>query len=145
MLSLKMHFSFLISTAIALLVTLTVSFPTFSTDFSNLAFKALQIRDSADPTDPSDLSFIMSLASIGDSFASGIGAGTRIDWSCSRYDHSYPALINNDVRLGDASNRKFQFLACSGATAMDVLTKQVPSLSTGIDAVSSLSRVQNWG
>jgi hypothetical protein len=126
---------------IAFLATLTISFPAFSPDLSNLGFSALQIRDNADPTDPSDLSFITSLASIGDSFASGIGAGSRIDWACSRYDHSYPALINNDVRLGDASNRKFQFLACSGATAMDMLSKQVPSLSTGIDAVSSLSGV----
>lgn len=134
--SLKMHFSSVVPTLVALLATSTVSFSAFSASLSNLGFGALQIRDSADPTDLSDLSFITSLASIGNSFASGIGAGSRIDWSSSWYDHSYPALINNDTRYVDASNRKFQFLACSGATAMDVLTKQAPSLSTGIDAVS---------
>jgi hypothetical protein len=48
------------------------------------------VRDT--PSDPDDLSFIKSIASIGDSYAAGIGAGSRLgkpwdlgtfgDWKC---------------------------------------------------------------
>jgi hypothetical protein len=50
------------------------------------------------------------------------------DYGCSRYDHSYPYLLNNDDRLGNPASRKFQFLSCSGAVIDDVLNKQIPNL-----------------
>lgn len=53
------------------------------------------------------------------------------DWACSRYDHSYPFLINTDERLGDdPSKRKFQFQSCSGAVTNDVLETQVPLIDS---------------
>ncbi|RYO84490.1 hypothetical protein DL764_009322 [Monosporascus ibericus] len=96
--------------------------------------------------DPTDLSFIKKLAAIGDSYAAGIGAGDRLgdllgaldptsDWACSRYDHAYPYLINNDRRLGDPSGRNFQFRACSGAVTQDVLENQIPSVDSGQQVV----------
>lgn len=57
------------------------------------------------------------------------------DWSCSRYDHSYPYLINTDERLGDPAKRKFQFKSCSGAVTKDVLEKQIPSIDSGQQAI----------
>ncbi|RYP41460.1 hypothetical protein DL768_010499 [Monosporascus sp. mg162] len=62
-------------------------------------------------------SFLKKLAAIGDSYAAGIGAGDRLgsllgvldptsDWACSRHDHAYPYIVNNDPRLGDPSGRK---------------------------------------
>jgi hypothetical protein len=41
----------------------------------------------------------------------GIGAGNRIDYSCSRYDHSYPNVINANSRL--SGSQTFEFKACS--------------------------------
>ncbi|KAL9621816.1 MAG: hypothetical protein Q9160_003789 [Pyrenula sp. 1 TL-2023] len=92
-------------------------------------------QDNGDLPDPNDQSWIQKWAAIGDSYSAGIGAGSRTDRSCSRYNHSYPALINNDARMGQNSNQKFQFLSCSGALSTDVLKKQVPSLDSGLDAV----------
>ncbi|RYP12542.1 hypothetical protein DL765_007244 [Monosporascus sp. GIB2] len=57
------------------------------------------------------------------------------DWSCSRHDHAYPYLINNDRRLGDPSGRNFQFRACSGAVTQDVLENQIPSVDSGQQVV----------
>ncbi|KAK2783961.1 hypothetical protein FQN53_008882 [Emmonsiellopsis sp. PD_33] len=96
----------------------------------------------ADGYDPSDLSWINKLAAIGDSYSAGIGAGNRLgtilnafdpksDWACSRYDHSYPYLINHDERLRDPKKRKFQFEFCSGAKSKDVLEKQIPDIDRG--------------
>ncbi|EEP82612.1 predicted protein [Uncinocarpus reesii 1704] len=98
------------------------------------------------PFDPTDLSWIKKLAAIGDSYSAGIGAGDRLgnlfdvfnsqgDYACSRYDHAYPYLINNDPRLGDLKNRKFQFKSCSGAKSDDVLKKQIPSIDSGQQAI----------
>jgi len=53
------------------------------------------------------------------------------DYACSRYDHSYPYIINNDDRLGDPGKRNFQFKSCSGAVTKDVLEKQIPSIDGG--------------
>lgn len=81
---------------------------------------------------PFDHSDIKHYAAIGDSFAAGLGAGTRLtgwgDWYCSRYDNAYPVLINTNPALGDSSGRKFDFWACSGAVTTDVVNKQIPSL-----------------
>ena len=90
-----------------------------------------------DAPTPFDHSNIKSLASLGDSFASGIGAGTRLsgwgDWYCSRYDSSYPSVLNTDISLGDPNGRKFQYFACSGAKTPDVTNSQIPSLEGGIN------------
>lgn len=87
-------------------------------------------------TDFEDLSFIRSWASIGDSYAAGIGAGKKVDRGCSRYDLSYPYFISSDERLGTAPfGRNWQNLACSGATTSDVIKKQIPALGNGQEMV----------
>ncbi|MCJ1293439.1 hypothetical protein MMC34_004994 [Xylographa carneopallida] len=87
--------------------------------------------------DPFDLSGIQSLAAVGDSFLSGIGAGTLLPGSdastCSRYDGSYANVLNQ--MLGGGSTRKFDFLACAGATSSDVLNQQVPAMQSNVQAV----------
>ncbi|KAF2490541.1 SGNH hydrolase [Lophium mytilinum] len=81
-------------------------------------------------------SWVRTFASIGDSYAAGLGAGNRIDWSCSRYDHSYPSLLNSKTFLGDNPNRTHQYLACSGATSEEVLAKQVSALDEDLDVIT---------
>lgn len=49
--------------------------------------------------DPADFSWIKRWACVGDSFSAGIGSGDvysnrRADVACSRYDYSYPAIMN---------------------------------------------------
>lgn len=83
-----------------------------------------------------DYSWIHKLGAVGDSYAAGLGAGKRLDWSCSRYDHSYPALLNSDSFLGANPNRAFQFLACSGATSEEVVAKQISALDDDLDIVT---------
>ncbi|KAF4990980.1 hypothetical protein FDECE_14187 [Fusarium decemcellulare] len=96
-------------------------------------------RDTDDFFNPDDLTFIKKLAAIGDSYSAGIGAGdglheegasTSQDENCRRYDHSYPYLINQDERLGNPSNRKFQFKSCSGAVIQNVIEDQIPSIDS---------------
>jgi len=95
----------------------------------------------ADPGDV-DLSHITKLASLGESYSVGVGAGDRLgtildalddqgDWSCSRYDRSHPYLVSQDPRLGKHAGKNFQFRACSGATIADVLTTQLPRVDPG--------------
>lgn len=88
--------------------------------------------------DPEDFSAIKNVATIGDSYAAGIGAGSRRDFSCSRYDHSYPYLLASYEGLENAT---FQFLACSGALSTDVLAKQVPKINGIVDVVHTQERL----
>ncbi|KAL6229677.1 SGNH hydrolase-type esterase domain-containing protein [Aspergillus navahoensis] len=107
--------------------------------------KVLASRD-GEPFDSADLSWITKLAAIGDSYSAGIGAGDRLgsiidigdeqsDYACSRYDHAYPYLVNQDERLGDPANRNFQFRSCSGAVIKDVLEKQIPAIDNDQQAI----------
>ncbi|KND93383.1 Lipase 1 [Tolypocladium ophioglossoides CBS 100239] len=105
----------------------------------NFATISLLLRDTDDDFFPEDLSFFTKLAAVGDSYSAGIGAGDRLgglaDWACSRYDHAYPNLINEDPRLGDKSNRKFQFHSCSGAVIKDILDEQIPRVDSSQQAI----------
>lgn len=79
--------------------------------------------------------WIQSFASIGDSYSAGLGSGSRLDWSCSRYASSYPHILHTSL-LGPNPNRTHQFLSCSGATSTEILEKQVPLLSDDIDLLT---------
>ncbi|KAE8423634.1 SGNH hydrolase-type esterase domain-containing protein [Aspergillus pseudocaelatus] len=66
-----------------------------------------------------DFSSIKKFAAIGDSYSAGIGAGEVLkggaeDVSCSRYDQSYPSIMNRDVRMGGSAAHEFTYLSCSG-------------------------------
>ncbi|KAJ4303118.1 hypothetical protein N0V90_002010 [Kalmusia sp. IMI 367209] len=79
--------------------------------------------------------WIQRLASIGDSYSAGLGAGERIDFYCSRYAKSYPNILHTSL-LGKNDNRTHQFLACSGQTSTEILDTQVPALSTDLDLLT---------
>lgn len=81
----------------------------------------LQSRDA----NPADFSWAKRWAAVGDSYTAGIGSGRQLgdlyhkldDWLCSRYDLSYPMLVNG--ALG-AAVEKFQFPACSGDRSQQI-------------------------
>jgi hypothetical protein len=60
------------------------------------------------------------------------------DFACRRYDHAYPYLMHHDNRLGDSSQRDFDFRSCSSAVAADVMYDQIPKLK-GDQQVITLS------
>ena len=71
-----------------------------------------------------------SYAAIGDSYASGAGAGTPgwppyADFRCGRYSDAYPIQVANNSLL-DIAKSKFKHLACGGLTSTVILRDQVP-------------------
>lgn len=94
----------------------------------------LKARDPT--TDIYDYSWIKNWAAIGDSFTAGIGSGnplseSKSDTDCSRYDYSYPSILN---RFFGGSIQSFQYPACSGATSADIYN-QVSALPNNLDLV----------
>jgi lysophospholipase L1-like esterase len=89
--------------------------------------------------DPADFGWIKRWAAVGDSFTAGIGSGTQLggifhnrdDWKCSRYDQSYPMVLNR--AFGPAVDN-FQFVACSGDRSEDIYT-QVNNMDGNLDLV----------
>ncbi|KAJ5933738.1 SGNH hydrolase [Penicillium verhagenii] len=80
------------------------------------------------------LIILKKFAAIGDSFTAGIGAGkvystSESDVSCSRYDQSYPAVMNRFFGSAD-----FSYIACSGDTSTDI-SAQIDALDSGQDLV----------
>jgi hypothetical protein len=57
------------------------------------------------------------------------------DFACRRYDHAYPVLVHQDDRLGDPSQRDFDFRSCSGAVIAEVMNNQVPELKGGQEII----------
>ena len=70
---------------------------------------------------------------LGDSYASGVGAGNYISssGSCDRSTNAYP-----EQWASANSPASFVSVACSGATTSDVLSSQVSALSAGTTLVS---------
>jgi lysophospholipase L1-like esterase len=70
---------------------------------------------------------------LGDSYSSGVGAGSYISssGSCDRSTKAYPYLWN-----AAHSPSSFAFNACSGATTDDVLANQLGSLNSSTSLVS---------
>jgi lysophospholipase L1-like esterase len=71
-----------------------------------------------------------SYAAIGDSYASGAGAGTPgwppyADFRCGRYSDAYPIQVANNSMI-DIPKGKFKHLACGGLTSAVILRDQVP-------------------
>ncbi len=66
---------------------------------------------------------------LGDSFASGYGAGSYLD-ACGRSLLGYPAL------LAEGNSYQLDFQACAGATTDDVLTKQLGTLDARTELVT---------
>lgn len=68
---------------------------------------------------------------LGDSYSSGVGAGSYDGSSCKRSSKAYPALW-----AAKSSPASFKFAACSGARTGDVTSGQLTSLSAATDLVS---------
>ncbi|MFI9647079.1 SGNH/GDSL hydrolase family protein [Streptomyces sp. NPDC052040] len=70
---------------------------------------------------------------LGDSYASGVGAGSYISSSgdCDRSTNAYPYLWQ-----AAHAPSSFSFLACSGATTADVLSNQLGTLNSATSLVS---------
>lgn len=88
----------------------------------------------ASSVNPLDFSWIKKWAAVGDSFTAGIGSGNtysskKDDIACSRYDYSYPAIMN---QFFGRSVTDFTYLACSGDASVDI-ADQIAKLSTGLD------------
>jgi hypothetical protein len=75
-----------------------------------------------------DFSWVENFAIVGDSYTAGIGAGSLIDYDCSRYDGSYAVMMSKQfVSLRNVYNK-----ACSGAQTPDIMT-QIQSLPGNLD------------
>jgi lysophospholipase L1-like esterase len=68
---------------------------------------------------------------LGDSYASGLGAGNYSGGSCDRSAGAYPQLWANANHPSS-----FAFVACSGATTTDVISNQISALSSSTTLVS---------
>ena len=102
------------------LVTLALSLAT-----SLGATLALAVPAQAAPTDR--------YVALGDSYASGVGAGsyTAESGSCQRSTNAYPALYNTNVRPA-----AYRSVACSGARTTDVVNGQLAALGSTTTLVS---------
>jgi lysophospholipase L1-like esterase len=75
----------------------------------------------------------VSYVALGDSYSSGLGAGSHISssGSCDRSDNAYP-----EQWAGSHSPASFVSVACAGATTSDVINSQVSALSGSTTLVS---------
>jgi lysophospholipase L1-like esterase len=70
-------------------------------------------------------------AALGDSFASGVGAGSYLETGCYTSSKSYPKLLD-----ADADKQLVAFSACSGKDTVDVLNRQVAAVPTTAKVVT---------
>ncbi len=110
----------------------------YSSAFSSTALsdksRSLKARATSDPW---DFTWIHNYTALGDSYAAGIGAGNASSGSgdavCSRYDGAFPVILNSYLNNLQA----FQFIACTGDTSNDVVTKQISTLAdSSLDLVT---------
>ncbi|KAH7050299.1 SGNH hydrolase-type esterase domain-containing protein [Macrophomina phaseolina] len=87
--------------------------------------------------DVKDLEWIQKWAAIGDSYSAGIGAGAHLRDSgkCSRYDNSYPMMLQRYEMMPDPAPA-MEYLSCSGYTSPQILDEQVSKLGTGYDLIT---------
>ena len=85
------------------------------------------------------LPMIREWTAMGDSYASGLGAGPRItmlDNNCFRQEGAYPFQLNEGF---GKQSPTFNFVACSGATFQEILDDQF------LDTPQSLPAQPGWG
>lgn len=82
-------------------------------------------------TSPMASAATLDYVALGDSYSSGVGAGSYLDSSsCKRSSNAYPALYSG------RTSASLNFQACSGAKTSDVLNNQVDALSDETDLVT---------
>lgn len=109
----------------------------FATNKTNLVHEdtvssLIQTRDQK----LTDLNWIENWAAVGDSYTAGIGSGQLFrgkseDHACSRYDQSYPVILD---RMFGPGVKSFAFKACSGARTADI-KEQIRGLNDNLDLV----------
>lgn len=77
--------------------------------------------------------FAPEYVALGDSYASGAGAGSYVDGSCRRSSNAYPALQGKEFP-------SFKFVACSGAT-----TKSLKSQFRALTPATTLATITIGG
>ena len=80
---------------------------------------------------PASAQTAVNYVALGDSYSSGVGAGSYSGGSCDRSANAYPQLWAN-AHAGTA----LSFVACSGATTSDVISSQLSALSSATNLVS---------
>jgi hypothetical protein len=81
----------------------------------------------ASPASASTVNYV----ALGDSYSSGLGAGSYDSSGCYRSSNAYPSLWKSAH-----SPASFNFVACSGATTTDVINNQIGALSSGTTLAS---------
>lgn len=82
---------------------------------------------------------------MGDSYASGVGAGDFIppEQPCRRFTNSYPNQMNKDARLRASPDHKFNPVMCSGSTFKNIHSggpySQTDQLGNGNPTVATLT------
>jgi lysophospholipase L1-like esterase len=80
---------------------------------------------------PASAQTAVNYVALGDSYSSGVGAGSYSGGSCERSSNAYPQLWAN-AHAGTT----LSFVACSGATTSDVVSSQLSALSSATNLVS---------
>ncbi len=88
---------------------------------------AIPLVFTATPASASSVNYV----ALGDSYASGLGAGSYSGGSCDRSANAAAQLWANAH-----SPASFAFVACSGATTSDVINNQISALSSATTLVS---------
>jgi lysophospholipase L1-like esterase len=126
----------LVSLSVAASLAAALSIPRNNANYTPV--DGLERRQGA--SDPASFVWVRNFAAIGDSYTAGIGSGEQLgglfhnfnDWSCSRYDLSYPMMMRQYV---GASIENFQYPACSGAQTPQIYD-QINKLASGIDLLT---------
>lgn len=74
----------------------------------------------ASDASPSSLSAIATYTALGDSYASGTGAGTQTCWLCSRFSGAYPVQLTKTI-----GPVRYHSAACGGASTVSVIWDQL--------------------
>jgi lysophospholipase L1-like esterase len=98
-----------------------------------LALTTVLAAQAADSGTPAKAASTVNYVALGDSYASGVGAGDYYasSGSCDRSPNAYPALW-----AAANAPSSFTFAACSGATTTDVISSQLSALSASTTLVS---------
>ncbi|RPK93888.1 MULTISPECIES: SGNH/GDSL hydrolase family protein [Streptomyces] len=100
---------------------------------STLALAAVAVLGVAGPASAADSAAAGGYVALGDSYSSGVGAGSYLSDSgdCRRSTKAYPYLWQ-----AANSPASFDFVACSGATTSSVASRQLGVLSASTSLVS---------
>ncbi|KAK4154119.1 SGNH hydrolase-type esterase domain-containing protein [Chaetomidium leptoderma] len=126
----------LVSLSLAVGLAAALSIPRNNVNYTPV--DGLERRQGA--SDPTSFIWVRRFAAIGDSYTAGIGSGEQLgglfhnfnDWSCSRYDLSYPMIMRQFV---GSSIENFQYPACTGDQTWQIYD-QINKLQGNLDLVT---------